>query len=288
LCHSYCVLSRFSAHRWADRVQTRTDELNLDMRKTSLLPLIQFSFYTISFLLLLLFFSHANSELNNQEQAVLLNLKQHWQNPQPLGHWTPSNSSSHCSWPEINCTDSSITGLSLKNMNIIGTVPPFMCDLKNLTTLDLSYNYMTSNEFPRALYNCSNLQYLDLSQNYFVGVVPDDIHLMSRLRELNLGANNFSGNITASIGRLTELRSLQLVMCQFNGSFPPEIGNLSNLERLELAYMTTIMPARLPSEFTKLKKLKYLWVTASNLVGEIPDTNGNTGAFGFVKEQSQR
>jgi Leucine-rich repeat (LRR) protein len=258
------------------------------MRKTSLLPLIQFSFYTLSFLLLLLFFSHANSELNNQEQAVLLNLKQHWQNPQPLGHWTPSNSSSHCSWPEINCTDSSITGLSLKNMNIIGTVPPFMCDLKNLTTLDLSYNYMTSNEFPRALYNCSNLQYLDLSQNYFVGVVPDDIHLMSRLRELNLGANNFSVNITASIGRLTELRSLQLVMCQFNGSFPPEIGNLSNLERLELAYMTTIMPARLPSEFTKLKKLKYLWVTASNLVGEIPDTNGSTGAFGFVKEQSQR
>jgi hypothetical protein len=181
------------------------------MRKTTLLPLIQFSFYTISFLLLLLLlFSHANSELNDQEQAVLLNLKKHWQNPQPLGHWTTSNSSSHCSWPEINCTDGSVTRLSLQNMNITGTVPPFMCDLKNLTTLDLSYNCITSNEFPRALYKCSNLQYLDLSQNYFAGTVPDDIHLMAQLRLLNLGANSFSGNIPASIGRLTELRSLQL------------------------------------------------------------------------------
>jgi Leucine-rich repeat (LRR) protein/tRNA A-37 threonylcarbamoyl transferase component Bud32 len=250
------------------------------MRKTTLLPLIQFSFYTISFLLLLLLlFSHANSELNDQEQAVLLNLKKHWQNPQPLGHWTTSNSSSHCSWPEINCTDGSVTRLSLPNMNITGTVPPFMCDLKNLTTLDLSYNCITSNEFPRALYKCSNLQYLDLSQNYFAGTVPDDIHLMAQLRLLNLGANSFSGNIPASIGRLTELRSLQLFACQFNGSFPPEIGNLSNLEQLKLAYITTIMPARFPLEFTKLKKLKYLWVTGSNLVGEIPVTIGEMAAL---------
>ncbi|XP_062148737.1 receptor-like protein kinase 5 [Alnus glutinosa] len=248
------------------------------MRKTTLLPLIQFSLYTISFLLLLLF-SHANCELNDQEQAVLLNLKKHWQNPQPLGHWTPSNSSSHCSWPEINCTDGLVTGISLKNMNINGTVPPFICDLKNLTTLDLSNNYMTSNEFPRPLYNCSKLQYLDLSQNFFAGTVPDNIHRMAQLRLLNLGANSFSGNIPASIGQLTELRSLQLFACQFNGSFPPEIGNLSNLKQLELAYMTTIMPARLPSEFTKLKKLKYLWVTGSNLVREIPETIGEMAAL---------
>jgi Leucine-rich repeat (LRR) protein len=115
-------------------------------------------------------------------------------------------------------------------MNITGTVLPFICDLKNLTTLNLSYNFMTSNEFPRALYNCSNLQYLDLSQNYFSGVVPDDIHLMARLCQLNLGANCFFGNITASIGQLVELRSLQLFHIPFSGSFPPKIGNLSNLK----------------------------------------------------------
>ncbi|XP_062149200.1 receptor-like protein kinase 5 [Alnus glutinosa] len=247
------------------------------MTKTTL-KCIQFSFYTI--LLHLLFLSHANSQLNDQEQAVLLKLKQHWKNPQSLSRWSTSSNSSHCIWPGITCsTDgSSVTGLSLQNMSINGTVPPFICDLNNLRTLDLSYNYMTSNEFPRPLYNCSNLQYLDLSQNNFSGTVPDDIHRMAQLRLLNLGANIFSGNIPASIGWLTELRSLQLFACQFNGSFPPEIGNLSNLERLELAWMTRITTT-LPSEFTRLKKLKYLWVAGSNLVGEIPDTIGEMAAL---------
>jgi len=238
---------------------------------------IKLSFYTSLFLLL---FSLATSDqLHDQEHAVLLKLKQHWQNPPSLSHWTSSNSS-HCIWPEINCSTagSSVTGLSLVDKNISGTVPPFICDLNNLTTLDLSYNYMTSDEFPRALYSCSNLQYLDLSQNYFAGTVPDDIHLMAQLRLLNLGANSFSGNIPASIGQLTELRTLQLFQVPFNGSFPPEIGKLSNLERLELAWMTRITTT-LPSEFTRLKKLKYLWVAGSNLVGEIPDTIGEMAAL---------
>jgi Leucine-rich repeat (LRR) protein len=245
------------------------------MTKTTSLLLIHFSSYTI----FLLLFSHANSKLNAEEQAILLNLKQHWQNPQPLHHWTPSNSVSHCYWPEITCTDGSVTGISLPNMNITGTVPPFICDLNNLTAIDLQYNYMTSNGFPKAFYNCSKLVSLDVSQNNFVGKVPDDIHRMAGLRQLNIGGNGFSGNIPASIGRLTELRILQLFSCQFNGSFPPEIGNLSNLERLELAYMTKIMPARLPLEFTKLKKLKYLWMAGSSLVGEIPDTIGEMVAL---------
>ncbi|KAE7998651.1 hypothetical protein FH972_003176 [Carpinus fangiana] len=236
---------------------------------------IQFCFYTSPFFLLL--FSHATSQLSDQEQAVLLKLKQHWQNPQSLSHWTPSNTS-HCSWPEITCTKGFITELSLTDKNINGTVPPFICDLKNLTVLDLSYNYMNSSGFPRALYSCSNLQHLDLSQNYFSGTVPEDIHRMAQLRQLNLGANSFSGNIPASIGQLTELRSLQLFQVPFTGSFPPEIGNLSNLERLELAYMSRITTT-LPSEFTKLKKLKYLWVAGSSLVGEIPDTIGEMAAL---------
>ncbi|XP_062148750.1 receptor-like protein 52 [Alnus glutinosa] len=133
---------------------------------------------------------------------------------------------------------------------------------------------MISNEFPRALYNCSNLQYLDLSQNYFFG----DIQLMAQLRQLNLGANSFFGNIPTSIGLLIELRSLQLFHIPFSSSFLPEIGNLSNLELLELAYMTRITTT-LPLELTRLKKLKYLWVSGSNLVGKILDTIGEMVAL---------
>uniref|UniRef100_A0A2N9HKX4 Protein kinase domain-containing protein n=1 Tax=Fagus sylvatica TaxID=28930 RepID=A0A2N9HKX4_FAGSY len=102
---------------------------------------------------------------------------------------------------------------------------------------------------------------------------------LSRLRRLNLGGNSFSGTIPASIGQLTELRTLQLFSCPFTGSFPPEIGNLSNLERLELAYNVNMTAAVLPSNFMKLKKLTYLWMAGSNLIGEIPDTIGEMEAL---------
>uniref|UniRef100_A0A2N9G7P4 non-specific serine/threonine protein kinase n=1 Tax=Fagus sylvatica TaxID=28930 RepID=A0A2N9G7P4_FAGSY len=209
---------------------------------------------------------------------TLLKLKQHWQNPPSLSHWNPLNSSHYCDWPEITCTNGSVTQLLLPNKTITQTVPSFICDLNNLTLINLSYNNIFG-EFPRALYNCSKLVDLDLSQNYFNGTIPIDIHRLSRLRRLNLGGNSFSGTIPASIGQLTELRTLQLFSCPFTGSFPPEIGNLSNLERLELAYNVNMTAAVLPSNFMKLKKLTYLWMAGSNLIGEIPDTIGEMEAL---------
>ena len=51
------------------------------------------------------------------------------------------------------------------------------------------------------------------------------------------------------------------------------------LESLQLAYNVNMTTAELPSSFTKLKKLKFLWITASNLNGEIPDTIGEMEAL---------
>ncbi|XP_041006284.1 receptor-like protein kinase 5 [Juglans microcarpa x Juglans regia] len=242
---------------------------------------VDFSLYANNFmiiLLLLLLLCHANSQLSTQEQAVLLNLKQHWQNPNSLSVWIPWNSSSHCSWLGITCFDGSVTELHLQSKNIYGTVPPFICNLKNLKAINLSDNYFSSTKFPRALYNCSKLEDLDLSQNYFAGAIPDDIHHMAWLHNLNLGGNSFFGNIPSSVGQLTELRTLKLFACSFIGSLPPEIGNLSNLEELGLAFNSKMTP-RLPSEFTKLKKLKLLWMAQMNLVGEIPDKFGEMASL---------
>ncbi|KAK0571205.1 hypothetical protein LWI29_012472 [Acer saccharum] len=227
--------------------------------------------------LLLLFLSHVNSQLYDQEHAILLKLKQEWHDPPLISHWTAASNSSHCTWPEITCTHNSISEISLFNMTINETIPPFICDLKNLTKLDLEYNRIPG-QFPKVLYNCSKLEYLDLTRNYFVGPIPDDIDRLSRLRYLGLGSNNFSV-IPASIGRLTELRSLELFQNEFNASFPPEIGNLYNLEVLTLAYNTKVVPSSFPSNFTELKKLTYLWMTATNLIGEIPETISNMVAL---------
>uniref|UniRef100_A0A6N2MD42 non-specific serine/threonine protein kinase n=1 Tax=Salix viminalis TaxID=40686 RepID=A0A6N2MD42_SALVM len=232
-------------------------------------------FLLIHFLIRFLF-QHADSKFHDQEQAVLLRLKQHWQNPLSLEHWTPSNTS-HCTWPEVVCTNNYITQLILDNKNISGTIPPFLSHLKNLTFLNF-YNNNIVGKIPVALYNLSKLEILDLSQNYIVGTIPDGIDRLARLSCLKLDANNLSGDIPAAIGLLPELRTLQLNDNQFNGTFPPEIGNLSKLEELTMAH-NGFSSSRLPSNFTQLKKLKELWIAGANLIGEIPQMIGEMVAL---------
>ncbi|KAE9446167.1 hypothetical protein C3L33_21935, partial [Rhododendron williamsianum] len=123
----------------------------------------------------------------DQAQTILLTIKEQWGNLPQLSSW--STLSPPCSWPEITSTGGAVTGLNLTNYDITEPIPPSICDLKNLTLLDLSFNYFRGN-FPTVLYNCSNLQYLDLSQNIFVGPIPSDVdRLSSSLQNIDVGAN---------------------------------------------------------------------------------------------------
>ncbi|KAE8656591.1 Detected protein of confused Function [Hibiscus syriacus] len=210
----------------------------------------------------------------NAERDVLLDLKRQLGNPPSIQSWT--SSSSPCDWPEINCTANSVTEVHLADKNITVPIPPTICGLKNLTLLDLAYNYIPG-EFP-PLYNCSKLQTLDLSQNYFVGSIPDQIDRLSTLVYLDVGANNFSGNIPPSIGRLSNLQTLYMYQNLFNGTFPKEIGNLSNLEVLGMAY-NEFSPVRIPQGFGQLRKLRYLWMTRTNLIGQIPESFNNLSSL---------
>ncbi|RWW75640.1 hypothetical protein BHE74_00016315 [Ensete ventricosum] len=163
--------------------------------------------------------------------------------------------------------------MSLPNISITEPIPPFFCNLTSLAHLDLSYNDIPGG-FPTCLYSCSNLHYLDLSQTLLVGELPSDIHkLSSQLLYLDLSYNNFTGDIPPSIGRLVSLHTLNLHCNFFDGSFPAELGNLSTLESLTLAYNPFASP-RIPVEFGNMTRLRYLWMTQANLVGEIPEALG--------------
>ncbi|KAK9102293.1 hypothetical protein Sjap_019547 [Stephania japonica] len=223
----------------------------------------------ILFLLLLSYLPFSvNSQANHQDRSVLLNLKQHWGDPPSIASWDPNINGSHCSWTGVTCTEGRVTGLSLSDANITTSIPPSICDLDKLTDLDLSLNYIPG-KFPTVLYNCPNLQTLNLSQNSLVGPIPADIDRIPRLAKLDIGANNFSGDIPPAIGRLPAMTELGLYSNLFNGTVPREIGNLSNLAFLRLAY-NPFAPSRVPVEFGALKKLVYLWMVETNLIGEIP------------------
>ncbi|GLT85466.1 hypothetical protein SLE2022_036560 [Rubroshorea leprosula] len=217
------------------------------------------------------------SETIETERTVLLNLKEQLGNPPAIQLWNVS--SSPCSWPGINCTDGSVTSVSLQDMNITSEIPPSICKLKNLTFLDLSYNFIPG-EFPALLYNCSKLQHLDLSMNYFVGSIPGDICQLSTLVYLDLSSNNFS-DIPPSIGGLRELKELRLQYNEFNATFPEQIGNLSNLELLWMAN-NGFVRMKIPNRFTQLKKLRNLWMRATNLIGEIPEGFANISSLEWL------
>ncbi|XP_044463196.1 receptor-like protein kinase HSL1 [Mangifera indica] len=227
---------------------------------------------TIFVLLLISMPIQVNSQIPNaKELSILLNLKKELGNPPSLNSW--NTTSSPCDWPEINCTENSVTGIWLSNKTITRNIPPTICNLKNLTILDLSVNDIPG-EFPGIL-NCTRLQILDLSQNLFVGPIPDSIDRLSALQYINFGGNNFSGDIPPSISRLSQLHTLYLYQNEFDGTFPKELGDLSNLEVLGLAMNSKFKPARIPVEFGKLKKLQILWINEANLMGEIPESLTN-------------
>ncbi|XP_059461694.1 receptor-like protein kinase HSL1 [Corylus avellana] len=233
-------------------------KLPLTFPKTPLLLLL---------LILIPVLLQVNSQSLNSERATLLNVKQQWGNPPSIQSW--NSSSSPCDWPEIICANGTVTGINLCDKNITDKIPATICDLRNLNVLNLTYNYIPG-EFPRVLYNCSKLKILDLSQNYFVGPIPDDIDQIPTLQYIDLGANNFSGDIPKAIGSLPELHTLMLYQNEFNGTFPREIGNLSNLEVLFMAY-NEFVPAPIPVDFGRLRKLRFMWMTMTNLVGGIPE-----------------
>ncbi|KAI3915353.1 hypothetical protein MKX01_035612 [Papaver californicum] len=204
---------------------------------------------SLLFFLCILFLT-AKSQKNQEdeeEQRILLELKQEFGNPSSLQSWNPSSNPLHCTnWSGITCnTNNSVTKISLFNMSITEKVPTFICDLKNLTEIDLSSNNIPGG-FPVSVLNCSKLESLDLSLNYFVGVIPNVIDKVSSLKALNLGGNNFSGDIPSSIGNLELLESLSL-------------------------WKNPFVPSKIPDEFSKLVKLKTFWMEEVNLVGEIPE-----------------
>ncbi|KAK3199934.1 hypothetical protein Dsin_023349 [Dipteronia sinensis] len=165
------------------------------------------------------------------ERTVLLKLKQQLGNPPSLQSW--NSTSSPCNWPEIFCTGNSVTVIFQRNKTITQKIPATICDLKNLTKLNLAY-YFIPGEFERVLYNCTKLQVLYLSLNYFVGSILDDIDRISGLQYIDLRSNKFSGDIPPAIGRLSGLQELYLFLNEFNGTFPGSKFKLSNQNFIKL------------------------------------------------------
>ena len=127
-----------------------------------------------------------------------------------------------------------VTGLDLKESNLVGAIPSEIGQLKNLTLLNLGLNQLTG-IVPSEISGLESITHLYLHSNRLTGGIPSEIGELKNLREFRLDQNRLSGSIPPEIGDLLELRDLRLRGNLLSGSIPPEIGRLHELTNLVLS-----------------------------------------------------
>ncbi|XVF70940.1 hypothetical protein PTKIN_Ptkin11bG0202500 [Pterospermum kingtungense] len=253
-----------------------------------------------SFTLLLsinsLFFYHCYS-IDEQGQALLTWKKSLNSTTGALESWN-SLDPTPCNWFGIHCnSNGEVEEISLKAMDLQGSLPANLQSMKSLKTLVLSSTNLTgiipkefgdyheltfidlgdnslSGEIPMEICRLRNLQTLSLHTNFLEGEIPSGIGNLSSLVYLTLYDNQLSGEIPKSIG---ELRKLEVIRAGGNknlkGELPWEIGNCTNLVVLGLA--ETGISGNLPSSIGMLKRIQTIAIYTSLLSGPIPEEIGN-------------
>ena len=122
--------------------------------------------------------------------------------------------------------------------------------LPNLTTLDLSYNNLTS--LPKSITRLENLTRLYLSWNKLTSL-PKSITRLENLTEIKLNKNNLT-SLPKSITRLENLTRLDLSWNQLT-SLPKSITRLENLNFIDLSHNNL---TSLPKSITRLENLTTL------------------------------
>ena len=114
-------------------------------------------------------------------------------------------------------------------MNLIGTIPPEICHLVHLTSLNFEENDLEGT-IPSSLSKLSNLEHLSLAFNELTGHIPNSFFSLRKMLYIYLNNNNLGGTLPAYWGREYESLSVGwLHNNNFIGSVPKEWGTLKYL-----------------------------------------------------------
>lgn len=116
----------------------------------------------------------------------------------------------------------------------------------------------------------SSLTGLNLTDNQLIGLIPDEISMLTKLQMLSLNANMLQSTIPTAIGLLTALKILDLSNNSLSGTLVSEIGSLTSLTRLSL--QANNLKGSIPDQLGALLGLDQVRLDSNNLTGEVPDT----------------
>ncbi|CAL9762605.1 unnamed protein product [Musa acuminata subsp. burmannicoides] len=162
--------------------------------------------------------------------------------------------------------------LDLSHNQINGSIPSFMCNLRQLHILDLSDNQI-SDEIPCCWQVPNFLSYINLANNKLSGEIPSSIGKLTRLESLHLNNNSLHGHLPLSLKSCSRLIFLDLGDNKFSGNIPMWIAqNFRNLKVLRLC--SNMFSGNIPIELGQLFYLHVIDLAKNKLSGPIPRSFG--------------
>lgn len=233
--------------------------------------------FCIFLFLLSLTFQIFNLTSSSSEVDTLLSFKSTIQDSKKaLSTWSNTSSNHFCNWTGISCSSTtpsdslSVTSVNLQSLNLSGDISSSICDLPNLSYLNLANNIFNQ-PIPLHLSQCSSLKSLNLSNNLIWGTIPSQISQFVSLSVLDLSRNHIEGNIPDSLGSLKNLQVLNMGSNLLSGDVPQVFGNLTKLEVLDLS-MNPYLVSEIPEDVGELGNLKQLLLQGSSFQGEVPES----------------
>ncbi|MEL6560740.1 MAG: MopE-related protein [Bacteroidota bacterium] len=196
--------------------------------------------------------------------------------PDTQAAWDAINSINQVSgWNGVTIVGGDVIEVSLDSLNLTGSIPASIGNLKSLNVLSLSNNAI-SGSVPDEIGSLTNLMSLDLANNNLEDGIPASISGLIKLVNLDLSDNeNLSGLIVEEIFSLKQLETLRINNSGLTGPIPNDWTGLINLKELSLA--DNSLSDQLPATIGNLSALQILNLQSNNLSGDIPAAYNGLG-----------
>lgn len=162
-----------------------------------------------------------------------------------------------------------VTGISLPNSGLSGTLPSHLGQLEHLEELNLRGNLIRGS-IPVEITQLKELHTVDLTECQLGGTLPQ--HWTSdKLDKLLLGQNGIGGKFFHEVSspHIYSVTEVNLEQNQLEGTLSGEtIQSMSKLETLSLSQnnLSGLLPGK---EFGSLSTLKYLYLDSNHFVGSL-------------------